>query len=199
MDENLEKLKTEQDEGVRASLEKSNTRVRYTMAEMANFKPRYADMTFEGSVSFQGSTRFAEFRSLGPGHSGDDAVLLLPEDGVMFIGDIIFANEQPFMGFCDLALWREQLDFLLASDYQTFVPGHGSICGKKEIKLQSNYFDVMENLIQEVVQRGDPFEEALKIELPPPFDGWLFGSTGRFESNVRMLFEYLGGRLPKTE
>jgi cyclase len=99
--EEEEQLQTEQDERMRVSLERSITRTRYVMAEMAEFQPRYADQTFEDDVTFQGSKRNAELRSLGRGHSEDDAVLFLPQDSIAFIGDIGFFDDQPFFGFCD--------------------------------------------------------------------------------------------------
>jgi len=194
-----EQLRTEQDERVRVGLENSITHTRYVMAEMAEFQPRYADETFEDTFTFQGSKRNAELRSLGRGHSEDDAVLLLPQDRIAFIGDIGFFDTQPFLGFCDIDLYRKQLLFFKDSDFQVLVPGHGPVGGKDEIALQLKYFDVMEDLVGKVAQRGDSFEEALQITLPEPFDKWLIGGMERFEVNVRYLFARFGGEVPEEE
>lgn len=194
-----EQLQTEQDERVRVGLENSITHTRYVMAEMAEFQPRYADQTFEDTVTFQGSKRNAELRSLGRGHSEDDAVLLLPQDGVAFIGDIGFFDAQPFFGFCDIDLYREQLHLFQESDYQILVPGHGPVGGKDDIALQLKYFDVMEDLVGKVAQRGGSFEEAMQITLPEPFYKWLVGGLVRFETNVRYLFAHFGGEVPEEE
>lgn len=190
-----EQLQTEKDERVRLSLEHSITRVRYFMDEMSEFKPRYADQTFDESISFQGSKRNVELRSFGAGHSNDDAVLLLQHDGTAFIGDIGFFNLQPYMGVCNLDHWREQLIKLLNSDFQTLVPGHGTLGGQAEIDTQLGYFYVMEELIGQVVHKGGSIEDAMKISLPEPFAGWLTGSMGRFEVNVRYMYKRLGGEL----
>jgi cyclase len=194
-----EQLHTEQDDRVRVGLENSITHTRYVMAEMAEFQPRYADQTFEDTVTFQGSKRNAELRSLGRGHSEDDAVLLLPQDGVAFIGDIGFFDAQPFFGFCDIDLYREQLHLFQESDYHILVPGHGPVGGKDDIALQLKYFDVMEDLVGKVAQRGGSFEEAMQITLPEPFDKWLVGGLVRFETNVRYLFAHFGGEVPEEE
>ena len=50
-------------------------------------------------------------------------------------------------------------------------------------------------MAQEV--RSISFEEALQIAIPEPFDQWLVGGMGRFEVNVRYLFERFGGELPE--
>jgi glyoxylase-like metal-dependent hydrolase (beta-lactamase superfamily II) len=192
-------VQTEKDERVRVSLENSITHTRYVMAEMAEFQPRYADQTFDETVPIQGSKRTVEFRSLGRGHSEDDAVLLLPQDKIAFIGDIGFFDAQPFLGFCDIGLYREQMLFFQDSDYEVLVPGHGPVGSKDDIALQLKYMEVMEDLIGNVAQRGGSFEEAMQIALPEPFDKWLIGGMGRFESNVRYLFGYFGGEVPVEE
>ncbi len=191
-----EQLHSEQDERVRAGLEKSILRTRYTLAEMEQFQPRYADQTFEDKVVFQGSKREAEFCSLGGGHSEDDAVLLLPQEKIAFIGDIGFFGTQPFLGFCDLDLYREQLYFFQETDWKILVPGHGPVGGKNNVDLQLEYFDVLQELVGRVAQRGGSFEEALQIILPAPFDRWLMGGMGMFEVNVRYMFARAGGEAP---
>jgi glyoxylase-like metal-dependent hydrolase (beta-lactamase superfamily II) len=197
--ENQDQLQSEEDERVRVGLQTSIERIRYTMAEMAGYEPRYPDKMFMDPLTFQGSKRCAELHTYGPGHSTDDAVVLLPQDKIAFIGDIGFFNLQPFMGFCDLEKWREQLKFFHDSEFEILVPGHGSVGSQKEIVLQLEYFSVMEELIGDIVERGGPLEEALQISLPEPFDGWLFGGMGRFEVNVRYLYQHLGGTLPDDE
>jgi len=193
------RLQAEQDPRARAGLEKSVTFIHYALAEMAEFRTRCPDQTFEGAVSFQGRTRSAELRSLGRGHSDDDAVLLLPQDGIAFIGDVGFFDAQPFLGFCDIDKYREQVHFFLASGFSVLIPGHGPVGGREDLTLQLQYFDLMEELVGGVVQRGGSLAEALRISLPEPFDGWLMGGTERFEVNVRTLFARAGGEVPKGE
>ena len=126
--------------------------------------------------------------------------MLLPGEGIAFIGDIGFFDCQPFLGFCDLDLYRAQMCEFLGSEYRLLVPGHGPV-GKApdDIALQLRYLDVMEERIGEVVRRGGSFEDALRIELPAPFDRWLTGGMNRFEVNVRYLFKHLGGGISKTK
>lgn len=184
---------------MRAGLEKTISHIHYTLAEMAEFRPRYADRTFEGALAFPGSARSAELRSLGRGHSDDDAVLLLPQDGIAFIGDAGFFDCQPFLGFCDLDLYRTQVRFFQDSGFQVLVPGHGPVGGKDALALQLKYMDVLEGLVCQAVQRGGSFVEALQIPLPDVFAQWLVGGMNRFEANVRYLFARCGGKVPAEE
>jgi cyclase len=193
------RLQTEQDSRVRAGLESSIAFIGYALAEMTEYEPRYADQTFEDRISSQGSRRNAELRSLGPGHSEDDAVVLLAEDGIAFVGDIGFFATQPFLGFCDIDTYRKQLRFFQDSDFRVLIPGHGPVGDKSDIALELQYLDVMEDLVGKVARREGSFEEAMQITLPVPFDGWLMGGMERFEANVRFLFAHLGGEVPDQE
>jgi cyclase len=189
-------LRTETDERARIGLENAIARTRYAMVEMTHFQPRYADLTFEDRILFQGRKRKAELVSFGRGHSEDDAALLLPHDGIAFIGDIGFFDTQPFLGFCDLDLYRQQSLTFQESDFQVLVPGHGPVGGKDNLAIQLKYFETLEGLVGEVVDGGGSLEEALHISLPEPFNAWLRGGLARFEVNVRYLFERLGGEMP---
>jgi glyoxylase-like metal-dependent hydrolase (beta-lactamase superfamily II) len=164
---------------------------------MGDFQPRYADTCFEAVLTFHGTERKAELRSLGRGHSEDDSVLLLPQDGIAFIGDVGFFASQPFLGFCDIDLYREQLAFFQDGEFPVLVPGHGPVGDQEDIALQLRYMDIMEELLGEVVQNGRSFQEAMQIRLPEPFDSWLVSGMGRFEANVRYLFTHLGGEEPE--
>jgi glyoxylase-like metal-dependent hydrolase (beta-lactamase superfamily II) len=189
-------LEVETDERVRVGLERGITQMRYALAEMAEYRPRYADLTFSGDVTFEGSTRRAEVRSMGRGHSEEDVVVLLPDDGVAFIGDIGFFACQPFLGYCDIDGYRDQLDFFRRSDWRVLVPGHGPVGNRNDVALELAYMDIMEERVGEVVKRGGSFDEAMATVLPDPFDGWLVGGLRRFEANVRYLFALLGGQVP---
>lgn len=188
--EDMEKrLQTEKDERVRVGLDTSIIRTRYTMAEMTDIQLRYADETFEKQVIFKGSERSVEVVDYGSGHSSDDIVVLLPQNGIAFIGDIGFFEQQPFMGYCNLDKWRVQIKQIIQSDYEILIPGHGPIGNKASLTQQLDYFDVMEDLIGAVVEKGGSFKKALQIDLPEPFNGWLMGGMGRYEVNVRYLYK----------
>lgn len=190
------RLETETDERVRLGLVNGISRTRYTMAEMAEFKPRCADAAFAGTMTFHGTKRVAEVRSFGRGHSVDDVAVLLPQDGVAFVGDIGFFDTQPFMAYCDIDLYREQLRFFLDSDFRVLVPGHGVVGGKPEVERELAYFDVLEDLVGKAVKKGESLESASQIALPPPFDQWMFGGMNRLAMNVRFMYKHLGGEIP---
>jgi len=191
-----QRLATEQDERMRVSLANGIAHTKIVMADMADYVPRYPDLTFAGPLTFHGEKWVAEVRPLGRGHSADDVALLLPDDGIAFIGDVGFFNTQPFLADSDLGLYREQLCFVLGSGLQTLVPGHGPVGGRAEAEQELAYFDVMEELVGKIVSRGGSLAEAKQIALPAPFDAWLVGGMNRFAANVEFLYKRFGGVIP---
>jgi glyoxylase-like metal-dependent hydrolase (beta-lactamase superfamily II) len=189
----VEQLQRETDPDQRAALEGNLAFINAALAEIPSFQLRYPDLTFAESLTLQGEKRLVEVRSLGRGHSEDDTVVLLPGEGIAFIGDIGFFDSQPFFGFCDFELYRAQLRFFQESDYRVLVPGHGPVGGQEDITLSLDYFDEMETQVGEVVQQGGGLEEALAIKLPELFEHWRRAGRERFEVNVRFLWERLGG------
>lgn len=47
-----------------------------------------------------GHVRF-ELHHMGPAHSPEDLIVVLPDEGVVFVGDILFAGRIPFVGEAD--------------------------------------------------------------------------------------------------
>ena len=136
---------------------------------------------------FHGSQRRVELFSTGEGHSESDVSLFLPDEQVAFIGDLGFFSTQPFLPYGQLEAWRKHLIYFEQTEFKTFVPGHGTIGTKEDLALQRRYFDVLEQQVSAVIAAGGSQEDALKIELPAPFNSWLVGGMGRFESNVNYL------------
>lgn len=188
------RLETEEDPRWRLNLERSIKRGQYGLKALKLFEPRSIDQSFEEQVKFEGNKRIAELIHKGMVHSSSDSVLLLPEDGIAFLGDIGFFSQQPFMGYCDLDNWQNTLLEFIESEYQIFVPGHGSIGNKQDLTLMLRYFDVLEELVSEIIETGGSEEDATKLELPTPFDDWLMGGMMRFEANVKYMYQRLKER-----
>ncbi len=194
-----ERLATEEDERRLVGLRNGIAHLRITMAELEDWKPRYADATFSGPLTFRGSSRNAEVRTLGAGHTPDDVAVVLPEEGIAFMGDMGFFRTQPYLADCDPDGYRRQLRGFLEAGLPILVPGHGPVGGRVDVEAELSYLDVMERLVREVVARGGSLDEAKKIELPAPFDGWLMGGTNRFAANVEFLYGRRGGEGPTHE
>jgi cyclase len=172
----------------RAGIARTVARMEHLLAALPTLTIRLPDLTFEGLLVFHGSRRMVEVHTVEPGHTASDVYLLLPGDGICFMGDLGFFQSQPFMGFCDPEAWMAWLMQAEGFDADTFVPGHGPVGTRADVRAQRQYIAALEAMVAGVVARGEPVEEALARHLAG-FEGWIAASAGRWETNVRSSYE----------
>jgi glyoxylase-like metal-dependent hydrolase (beta-lactamase superfamily II) len=121
-------------------------------------------------------------------HTVSDAYLVLPDDGVVFLGDLGFFQSQPFMGDCSPKGWVDQLSELERLPFDILVPGHRPTGTRTDLALQRQYIFVLEAMVAESVERGGNAEQVLAQELAPPLGAWQHGGVRRFAANVRAAY-----------
>src|SRR5467141_1421434 len=105
-----------------------------------------------------------------PGHSGTDVIVRVPEQNVVYAGDLLFSGTYPvcFDAQATVSGWRQTLKTFASWDKDTvFVPGHGPICGQEGIALSRALFDDIEEQAQKMHKAGVPAEEAADLYVVP--------------------------------
>jgi len=74
-----------------------------------------------------------------PGHTRGQIAVHIPEERVVFVGDTIFCQCQTWFHSADPDAWLSTLDFLARLDVDHIVPGHGPICTKDYLIIQSAF------------------------------------------------------------
>ena len=98
-----------------------------------------------------------------PGHSGTDVIVRVPEQNVVYTGDLLFHGWYPvcFDEKATISGWRETLKKFAAFDKDTlFVPGHGQLCGQEGIASIREVFDDIAGQAEKMYKAGVPVEEA---------------------------------------
>jgi cyclase len=98
-----------------------------------------------------------------PGHSGTDMIVRVPEQNVVYTGDLLFSGWYPvcFDEKATVSGWRDTLKKFAAFDKDTlFVPGHGQICGQEGIATLREVFDDIAEQAKKMFKAGVPAEEA---------------------------------------
>src|SRR5258706_6452001 len=101
-----------------------------------------------------------------PGQSGTEVVLRVPEQNVVYAGDLLFSNMYPvtFDTQATVSGWRQTLKTFASWNKDTlFVPGHGPICGQEGIALLRALFDDIEEQAQKMHKAGVPAAEAADL------------------------------------
>jgi glyoxylase-like metal-dependent hydrolase (beta-lactamase superfamily II) len=112
------------------------------------------------SVDLGGLTAVLESH---PGHSGTDIIVKVPDQNVVYTGDLLFSGWYPvcFDEKATISGWRETLKKFAALDKDTlFVPGHGQICGQEGIATIREVFDDIAGQAEKMHKAGVPVEEA---------------------------------------
>jgi len=98
-----------------------------------------------------------------PGHSGTDMIVRVPDQNVVYTGDLLFSGWYPvcFDEKATVSGWRETLKKFAALDKDTvFVPGHGQICGQEGIAAIREVFDDIAGQAEKMYKAGVPAQEA---------------------------------------
>ena len=98
-----------------------------------------------------------------PGHSGTDLIVRVPDQKVVYAGDLVFSHAYPacFDEKCTMSGWRKTLQTFASWDKDTlFVPGHGPVCGQEGIRDLRDLFDDLYLQAEKMHQAGVPLPDA---------------------------------------
>jgi cyclase len=150
--------------------------------------------TFDGELDLQVGDRRVRLIEVGPAHTAGDVVVHLPDDGVVFTGDILFYGGHPIVWAGPVGNWIAACDRVLALGAPTVVPGHGPLATPLAIRDLKGYF---EHLTVEARLRFDaglsPLDAARDIDLGPYAD---WGEGERLVVNIHALYRDFGAELP---
>ena len=148
---------------------------------MPSFKPTLPTITFEGSLEFHGGARTARAISFGAGHTGSDTVLHLPEDGILFAGDLVLEDHIPWVGHGNPETWLERITDLEALEPRQVVPGHGPVTTRDAISR------MRQTLLEMIALADVPDAKALEqVQVPEAWRAW--GLPSGFRGNLQFLF-----------
>ena len=150
---------------------------------VAAFAQRMADWNFSGIEITPPTTLIEERLELdldgieahllyaGPAHTPGDVIVHLPNERVVFTGDILFRLCTPIGWEGSYAKWFDALDRLVALDPEVIVPGHGPICGVEGPKEMKAYLEYVRQESQRFFDDGlSALDAARKIDLGPYAD-----------------------------
>lgn len=98
-----------------------------------------------------------------PGHSGTDVIVRVPDQKVVYTGDLLFNGTYPacFDAEATISGWRSTLKTFAGYEKDTiFVPGHGAVCGQEGVALLTDIFDDIADQAQKLFKAGVPPGEA---------------------------------------
>lgn len=119
-------------------------------------------ITFPDRLSVDLGDVTVELSYHGPTHTEDSIVVLIPEEKIMFTGDLLFTDYRPFLAEGDIANWRNVLADLSESAPPAMVPGHGPVSNRDDLKKMAEYLQAFDAKARELCA-GKRAEDAATI------------------------------------
>jgi glyoxylase-like metal-dependent hydrolase (beta-lactamase superfamily II) len=165
----------------------------------------YPDVVYGDTLTVFLGRREVQIRYPGGGHTIGDSVVWLPEEQVLFAGDLVEARAAPYMGDGSVAAWQGgTLDAVAALGAEALVPGRGpALRGAAvgdAIAETREYLRTIWETVRGVRERGGTLKEAAEEArgaLEPRFgDWWIFEHC--FPFNVARCYDEAGGLEPQV-
>lgn len=121
-----------------------------------------ADRWIEGEEVFKlGGLTFRIF-PVGPAHTPEDLAMLVEEEGVLFVGDLMFSGRIPFVGDADSKGWIAAIDRIVRHEPRVMIGGHGtaSYNATEDLKMTRDYLVYLREKMGAAAEELVDFDEA---------------------------------------
>jgi cyclase len=132
-----------------------------------------------------------ELLYVGPAHTAGDVIVHLPEQRVVFTGDILFRLCTPIGWEGTFANWIAALERSEALAPEVVVPGHGPLCGVEGPREMKAYLEYVWGESKRLFDAEVPESEAAKRIDLGPYAGWT--EPERLVFNVARAYRELRG------
>ncbi len=159
-----EQAANENDPRLRAELEERHRVQSDYMNAIQEVVPTPPNITLDRKMTlFQvvaGGSREIQLHHFGRAHTGGDVLIFLPEERVVFTGDMMLPG-LAYMGDGHVDEWPAALEGLKALDFDIWLPGHGPVMRSREFidNFQAYLRDFWPAVV-EMYEEGVPVEEA---------------------------------------
>ncbi len=152
--------------------------------------------TFSGEMSLRVGDKQVRLIEVGPAHTRGDVLVYVPQDKVLYTGDMLFNGGHPAIWAGPPSNWIRACDLMLSWDIETVVPGHGPLTDLGGIREFRDYLRYIMAESRRYYDEGRSFEQAADAM---SLDRWAhLAEAERLYINVYACYrEFSGGALPK--
>lgn len=160
--------------------------------DFAGIKMRMPTKTFHGNLTVKVGAKDVQLMEVGPAHTAGDVLAYVPQDKVIYTGDILFIDGTPIMWAGPIANWIKACDVIMGLDVETIVPGHGPLTDKAGVKRMQDYLVLIDKEARKRFDAGMSADDAaFDIDIGAYRD---WADAERLGVNVHSLYrEYRGG------
>jgi glyoxylase-like metal-dependent hydrolase (beta-lactamase superfamily II) len=132
--------------------------------DFEGIEPRLPTVTFQGRRGLSVGGRAVELIEAGPAHTPGDLFVHVPDERVVFSGDLVFVGVTPIMWVGPVENWTAALDRIVELEPRTVVPGHGPTTDVEGVRAIGAYWNFVAAAVRERLASGsDPYAAARDI------------------------------------
>ena len=145
---------------------------------------------FEGEYETHVGDKRVVLKQVGSCHTTGDILVHVPDDKLIFTGDIVFVEGHPILWVGPAANWIAACDHILELPVEVVVPGHGPITDKRGVQAVRDYLVYVRDEARARFDAGlSVYDAAMDISLAD-FESW--GEAERIVVNVATLYREFG-------
>jgi glyoxylase-like metal-dependent hydrolase (beta-lactamase superfamily II) len=105
------------------------------------------------------------------GHTAGSSIVVIPEDKILFAGDIVFVGRFPWAGdpTADPDAWIRAFETILELKVDLIIPGHGPLCDNSEITKHLLFFQTVKSIMLQLIAEGQSMEDIIHDANYPDF------------------------------
>ncbi|MFH9608916.1 MBL fold metallo-hydrolase [Streptomyces sp. NPDC017448] len=151
-------------------------------------------LTFREPITLHLGDVRAELMHLGTAHTTNDTVVWLPDQRVLFTGDVVMSGATPFCLTGSVSGSISVVERLRGLSPEIVVPGHGPVGGPELLDTTESYLRHVQRLAADGIAEGlTPLGTAREAG-PTPFDHLL--DSERLVPNLHRAFAEAAGAAP---
>lgn len=153
---------------------------------------RLPEVVFDDALTLFAGGRRIELSHVGTAHTVGDVLVHLPEDRILFAGDVCFFYVTPLAFEGNIGRWIRVLQQIEAMDaVDVIVPGHGPVGGVEQVRELRAYFEAITAEAHRRFEMGLDEDAAARDIALGPWAQW--GEAERIVPNVYRLYTQFRG------
>ena len=147
--------------------------------------------TFDGTLSLDVGDKRVELIEVGPAHTRGDVIVHVPDEHVVYTGDILFVEGTPIVWEGPIANWIDACERIAALGAESIVPGHGPITDRRGVDAVRAYLEFVRDEARARFEAGLPAADAARDIDLGAFADW--SDPERLAVNVDTVYREFGG------
>ena len=151
-------------------------RINELLGDGADWQVRMPDVTFAEQVILKRGKKEIHVLHAG-GHSPGTSMVHVPDERLVFTGDLVFNGLHPTMEYAQSKAWLTALNRLRKMAVEIIVPGHGQVTDKEATYPLSEYIRQIRAVVRRSYRAGRTKSDAPKLVVPQLVDAFPYDRT----------------------